>query len=107
VTSLSGTLNGSPISLRPAAQGDGSWLFPDLFIGALYFTADGGPGSMFWDGEFGPTIVFTEFFEDNQTFGSVSTPVNYSATVNTPEPGTLGLFGLGFLFLCCRLKLVR
>jgi hypothetical protein len=104
VTGISGTFNGNPISFMQAPFGDGSWLYPDLFIGALYFSGASCPCSMFWDGGFGPTITFTEFFDNNQTFGSGSTPVNYSATVNTPEPGTLGLFGLGFLFLCCRLK---
>jgi hypothetical protein len=97
VTGISGTLNGSPISFLQAPQGDGSWLFPDLFIGALYFSTNGQPGWMFWDGAF-PTLVLT-------VDGSgLSAPVNYSATVNTPEPGTLGLVGLGLAFLCCKLK---
>jgi len=95
VTGISGTLNGSPISFLQAPQGNGSWLYPDLYIGALYFSANGQPCWMFWDGAF-PTLVLAA--------DGLSAPVNYSATVNTPEPGTLGLVGLGLAFLCCRLK---
>jgi hypothetical protein len=95
VTGISGTLNGNPISFLQAPQGDGSWLYPDLFIGALYFSANGQPCWMFWDGAF-PTLVLGA--------DGLSAPLNYSATVNTPEPGTLGLVGLGLAFLCCRLK---
>jgi hypothetical protein len=98
VTGISGTLNGSPISFLQAPQGDGSWLFPDLFIGALYFSANGQPCWMFWDGAF-PTLVITT----DAGFG-VDVPINYSATVNTPEPATLGLFGMGFAALWWRLR---
>jgi PEP-CTERM putative exosortase interaction domain len=98
VTGISGTLNGSPISFLQAPQGAGSWLYPDLFIGALYFTANGQPGWMFWDGAF-PYIVITD-----DTGTGFPSPVDYSASVHTPEPGTLGLVGLGLAFLCCRLK---
>src|SRR5262249_20258444 len=98
VEGLSGTLDGSPISLLQAPAGDGSWLYPDLFVGGLWFSANGRPGSLFWDGAF-PTLVITA--ADGT---GLNTPVNYSATVNTPEPEMLGLFGLGFVFLCRRLK---
>jgi hypothetical protein len=98
VTGISGTLNGSPISFLQAPQGDGSWLYSDFFIGALYFSVDGQPCYMFWDGAF-PTLVMIS----DAGFG-VDVPVNYSATVNTPEPATLGLFGMGFAALWWRLR---
>src|SRR4030095_12526827 len=77
VTGMSGTLNGSPLSLMPARFGDGSWLFPDLYLGALYFSSDGVSASMFWDGGT-PTIAFETGY---------TSPLHYSATVSTPEPG--------------------
>lgn len=92
--SLSGTLNGIPISLAQAPAGLGSWLYPETYpygsiyyeLGGIWFTSD---GSCFWlENDIGYNLL-----EGND--GSIAMEWTATDTVVSAEPSSLLLLGMG------------
>jgi hypothetical protein len=96
VTAISGTLNGSAITLAaPLNGGDGSWLIPGSFaLGTIYFTVAGTSGphstsSLLNDNAFN----LIEIVDANGDGFGTNTPIIW--TVSTPEPESMILLPIG------------
>jgi hypothetical protein len=91
ILSLSGTLNGNPVSLAPPGRGDGNWLYENTFgLGWVCFTSS---GEDFCMGNDNANNLLTNYSEG--TFE----PITWDAAdpVATPEPMTLLLAGTGIV----------
>jgi len=92
MTGISGTLNGDPVSFFQDPDGVGSWLYPDLDVGAIYFQVNG--VEMWFENE-GDGYLLVIPDGSNRT-----TPINASASlVSTPEPTSLVLLSLSLIGL--------
>lgn len=110
VVGITGTLNGSPMTLAAAPQGIGSWLFEqgnDFGLGTVYFTANGSFSWLENDGDFN----LLEILDANGDGFGTNNPINWSATdpapVGAPEPSSLPLSGIGLAALIALARLNR
>jgi hypothetical protein len=86
LTGIRGTLNGNPISFFQDPVGDGSWLWPDLTLGAIYFSVNGDEAWLENDIDYSLISIPSDV---DRIHGNGS-PINYSThIVSTPEPGLL------------------
>jgi len=94
MTGIHGTLNGDPVSFFQDPYGLGSWLWPDLTLGAIYFQFDGTVAYFENEGD-GYLLIIERL--------AGATPINASASiVSTPEPTALMLLSLGLIGLAWR-----
>jgi hypothetical protein len=88
VESISGTLNGDPVSISQPPQGGSDYLWPGTFaLGYVCFTVDANPYCAWTDDAYN-LLSLPATFE----------PITWSATdpVATPEPATWWLLPIGF-----------
>jgi hypothetical protein len=112
VLGMTGTLNGSAMTLAAAPQGIGSWLYEvngDFLLGSVYFTAGGSFDWLENDASYDLLIISdvngSGYGSDNAIYWNAADPVN------SPEPATYamliaGIFGLLALFGLARKPLV-
>jgi hypothetical protein len=89
VLSMTGTFNGNTVTLAPPGQGDGDWLYTNLDLGWICFTAAGEKSCMGSDD--------ANNLLSNSVIGSV--PITWTAAVVTPEPTTLLLAEIGIVIV--------
>jgi hypothetical protein len=99
VMSITGTLNGYSIGLAESPYGGQSWLYPDGSLGAFFFVlSDGQTGDAFFDG-----YNELELFDANGDGYGTSTRIYFggagASPVNSPEPSSLLLTGMGLAAL--------
>ena len=110
VVGLTGTLNGSPMTLAQAPQGIGSWLDDDggaFQLGSVYFTANGLFSWLENDASFN-LIEITE--ASGYGAPGSNTPISWTAVdppSSAPEPRTWLLLSMGVLLLLFRKRLSR
>ncbi len=107
VTSITGTLNGNPMTLAQAPQGIGSWLYDDYSLGSVYFTADGSFSWLEFDGAY-DLLEIMDANGDGQGYG---TAITWNAVdpppANTPEPSTYAMLIAGIAGLFALFGLVK
>jgi len=102
VLGITGTLNGSPMTLTAAPQGIGSWLYEqgsNFELGTVYFTAN---GSFSWL-ENDAAFNLLEILDANGDGYGSNNPIYWNtvdpAPVGASEPSTLLLAGMGLAAL--------
>ena len=93
VKGITGTLNGNSISSFAAPLGDGSWLNFDLSLGTVYFSVGGFEGWLKNEGDYDLIALIAA----HGAGGTSGTPINYSASVSTPETSSLLLLAAGLI----------
>jgi hypothetical protein len=100
VLGMTGTLNGSPMTLAAAPQGIGSWLYEaneDFLLGSVYFTANGSFDWLENDASYDLLIISgvngSWYGSDNAIYWNAVDPVN------SPEPATYGMLMAGIVGL--------
>jgi PEP-CTERM motif len=109
VLGMTGTLNGSPMTLAAAPRGIGSWLYEangDFLLGSVYFTSDGSFSWLENDGSY-DLLNITDVNGDG---GGTDSALLWNAVdpgpANTPEPTTYAMLMMGLVGLLARRRLL-